>query len=526
MSLARLRQRQGRTDDARCALAAVYGTFTEGFTTLDLIDARALLTALEDQPLPAGKQQGMAAASPVATTPPPIEYSPPPPGTTPPEGPGDARQTARPAKNVNRRRFLLGAGAVLAAAAGGFGYFYWRGRQSTGAGTATAPIRVGLLFSQTGTMRDSEVPVLEMIQLTLEEINRQGGLLGRQVEYAIRDGASEEGVFAREAESLIQQEKVCVLFGCWTSASRKAVKQVVEDHHHLLVYPVQYEGVETSPHVVYTGATPNQQMLPAVDWCCDRKPGARFFLAGSDYIFPHTAHAILRHRIEEKGGQVVGEQYLPLGSLAAGELASAIKRADPDFILNTINGSSNLGFFSALRAADIKPQEVPTISFSVDEQMLRGFDSRVVAGDYAAWSYFASIPGLRNEEFVQRYRARWGQFKSVTDPMEAGFLGVRFWAQAVMEAQTEEPSAVRLAIGGQRLDAPEGPGIHLDPENQHTWKYFHLGQITSEGKFRIVLRHGAPLPPEPYLRYRSPAEWEKFQLDLYHQWGNRWSRTP
>jgi urea ABC transporter urea binding protein len=525
MSLARLRQRQGRTDDARSALAAVYGTFTEGFTTPDLADARALLTALEDQPLPAGEPQEMAPASPVATTPPQIESSPPPPDTTPLEGAGDARQLARPAKHVNRRRFLLGAGGVLVAAAGGLGYFYWRGRQSPVAGTSTAPIRVGLLFSETGFMRDSEVPVLEMVQLTLEEINHQGGLLGRPVEYVIRDGASEEVVFAREAEWLIQQEEVCVLFGCWTSASRKAVKKVVEKHHHLLVYPVQYEGVETSPHVVYTGATPNQQILPAVDWCFDRKPGARFFLAGSDYIFPHTAHAILRHRIEEKGGQVVGDQYLPLGSLEARDLAEAIKRADPDFILNTINGSSNLGFFPALRAADIKPQDVPTISFSVDEQMLRGLDPRVVAGDYAAWTYFASIPGPRNEEFVHRYQARWGEFKTVTDPMEAGYLGVRFWAQAVTAAKTEEPGAVRLAIAGQSLDAPEGPNVHVDPENQHTWKYFHLGQITPDGKFRIVLRHDAPLPPEPYLRYRSPAEWEKFQMDLYHQWGNRWSRN-
>jgi urea transport system substrate-binding protein len=339
----------------------------------------------------------------VAATPQQIEISSGPPSTaaTPtaqplpvpsrPEGARDARQTAGRWQIVNRRRFLLGAGAVLAAAGGGLGYFYWRGRQPPGAGPSNVPIRVGILFSQTGNMRDSEVPVLEMIQLTLEEINRQGGLLGRPVEYVIRDGASEEGVFAREAEWLIQHEQVCVLFGCWTSASRKAVKKVVEDHHHLLMYPVQYEGVESSPHVVYTGATPNQQMLPAVDWCCERKRGATFFLAGSDYIFPHTAHAILRHRIEEKGGQVVGEQYLPLGSLEARDLAAAVKKAAPDFILNTINGSSNLGFFSALRAVDIKPQDVPTISFSLDEEMLGGFDPRVVAGDYAAWTYFASI---------------------------------------------------------------------------------------------------------------------------------------
>jgi urea transport system substrate-binding protein len=385
---------------------------------------------------------------------------------------------------------------------------------------------VGILHSETGTMRDSEVPVLEMTQLTLEEINHQGGLLCRPVEYVIRDGASDERVFAREAERLIRQERVCVLFGCWTSASRKAVKEVVEKHGHLLVYPLQYEGVESSRHIVYTGATPNQQMLPAVDWCLKRKPGARFFLAGSDYIFPHTANAILRHYIEEKGGRVADEKYLPLGAFAAGGLAAAVKQAGPDYILNTINGSSNLGFFTALRSADIRPQEVPTISFSVDEQMLRAFDPAVVAGDYAAWAYFAAIPGDRNEAFIRRYRERWGEFKAVTGPMESAYLGVRFWAQAVAEAGTEDPDAVRMAVGGQSLDSPEGPGVRVDPVNQHTWKYFYLGQITPAGRFRIVHSYDAPQPPEPYPRYRSPAEWEKFQAELYRQWGNRWSRVP
>jgi urea ABC transporter urea binding protein len=497
MSLARLRRKQGRGGEGRAALAAVYATYTEGLTTPDLEDAAALLGALAEAPPPA----------PPAQEPAPME------------------EPALPGRRaLTRRKFLVGAGALLTAAGGWAGYSYWARRQSTTAVPSGEPIRVGILHSQTGTMHSSEVPVLEMTQLTLEDINHHGGLLGRPIEYVIRDGASDERIFAREAERLIQQDHVCVIFGCWTSASRKAVKAVVEKRQHLLVYPVQYEGVESSPHIVYTGAAPNQQLLPAVDWCCERKRGAKFFLAGSDYIFPHTAHAILRHRIEEKGGAVVGEQYLLLGDLDARSMASAIKKARPDFILNTVNGSSNLGLFSALRAEDIKPQDVPTISFSVDEQLLQGLSPRVVAGDYAAWAYFAAIPGPRNEEFVKRYKARWGELKPVTGPMEAAYLSVRFWAQAVTESGTEAPGAVRLAIGGQSLDAPEGPGVRVDPDNQHTWKYFHLGQITPEGKFRIVVAHDAPLPPEPYLRYRSRSEWEQFQMALYRRWGNRWSR--
>jgi urea transport system substrate-binding protein len=228
----------------------------------------------------------------------------------------------------------------------------------------------------------------------------------------------------------------------------------------------------------------------------------------------------------ERGARVVGERYLPLGTINAGAVAAAIRTAAPDYILNTINGSSNLGFFAALRAAGITSRAIPTLSFSVDEQLLQLFDPRTIAGDYAAWAYFAALPGSRNEEFVEHFRARWGPFRVVTGAMESAYLAVRFWAQAVTDAGTEDPAVVRAAIGGQSLDAPEGPGVRVDPRNQHTWKYFHLGQITPEGRFRVVAGHDAPLPPDPYPRFRSPAEWDQFQTELYRRWGNRWSNAP
>lgn len=442
-------------------------------------------------------------------------------GTSQPPASGTSVCPAPPHR-FDRRHFILGVGAAAATtAAGSFGVSWWKNAHP--AGPQGEPIRVGILHSETGTMSLSEGPVVRMTQFALGELSERG-LLGRPIKEFVRDGASDEETFANEAEKLIRLDRVSVLFGCWTSASRKAVKKVVEQHNSLLIYPVQYEGCEQSPNIVYTGATPNQQILPAVDWCLQRKPGAKFFLVGSDYIFPRTANAIMRHRIEEAGGSVVGERYLTLGEMEMGSLPSDIKAASPDFILNTINGSTNQSFFPALRRVGIRAQDTPTVSFSLDEQMLRQFDRHSVAGDYAAWSYFSSISGPRNASFLEAFHNKWDNLTTVTDPMESAYLGVHFWAKAVEAARSAEPDAVRLAIGDQRLDAPSGNDIYVDPHNHHTWKYFYLAQITPARDFRILVRQDAPIEPIPFPSYRSRADWEKFQNDLYRSWGNRWSK--
>lgn len=295
--------------------------------------------------------------------------------------------------------------------------------------------------------------------------------------------------------------------------------------NNLLLYPVQYEGMEASPNIIYTGATPNQQILPALDWCLRRKPKAKFFLVGSDYIFPHCANELVRHRVWEKEGQVVGEEYAPLGRLDFKAICQQIDAAAPDFILNTINGSSNEAFFAQLRAQGISSAETPTISFSVDEQVLRGMPARVVAGDYAACNYFSSIVSERNDAFIKEYHEAWGNNNGVSDAMEAAYLSVRLWAQAVEQAGSSQPVAVRAAIRGQKIDAPEGDGVRIDTDNQHTWKYFRLGQITPEGTFRIVHEHDSLTPPTPYPRYRTVEEWNRFQEGLFRKWGNRWSNA-
>ncbi|MFZ2406888.1 MAG: transporter substrate-binding protein, partial [Methylobacter sp.] len=229
---------------------------------------------------------------------------------------------------------------------------------------AVIPIKIGVLHSLTGTMAVSEKPLVDAVRLAVEEINAQGGLLGKPVEIVVADGKSDPDVFAQEAERLIEREHVSVLFGCWTSASRKAVKPVVEKHRHLLFYPVQYEGMEQSANIIYTDAAPNQQIVPGTRWAA-QKFGQRVYLVGSDYVFPRTANIIIADLINISGGKILGERYLPLGSADVAAIIEDIARKKPDVVLNTLNGDSNAAFFSALAAAGLS--DLPLVSFSVEE---------------------------------------------------------------------------------------------------------------------------------------------------------------
>jgi ABC-type branched-subunit amino acid transport system substrate-binding protein len=265
-------------------------------------------------------------------------------------------------------------------------------------------------------MANSEKPVVEATLLAIEEINEKGGVLGRPVEAVVEDGASDWPTFARLAGKLITQDRVCTVFGCWTSASRKTVKPIFEKHGHLLFYPVQYEGLEQSPNIVYTGAAPNQQILPAVKWCCAFLEKKRLFLVGSDYVFPRCANAIIRDQAASLGGQIVGEEYLLLGSQDVAGVVAKIAAAKPDIILNTINGDTNVAFFRALRAAGITAQKIPTISFSLTEEELTTLNAWDVVGDYGAWNYFMSIDRPQNHAFVRRFQAKFGQHRLTNGP--------------------------------------------------------------------------------------------------------------
>lgn len=388
---------------------------------------------------------------------------------------------------------------------------------------ARQPIRVGILHSQTGPLAASERAVIDATVLALEQINQEGGLLGRRLTWVIADGASDERVFAREAERLIRQEQVAVLFGCWTSASRKAVKPIVERERSLLFYPVQYEGCELSQNIVYTGAAPNQQIVPAVVWATEEL-GKRAFVVGSDYIFPRVAGEIIRRQLTALDGQLVGEAYVPLGSRDVREAAEAIRSLRPDFILNTINGETNLAFFRALQDPSASGPRIPVISFSIGENELTQIDNMAaLEGHYAVWNYFQSIPRPANRAFVDAFQRRFGPDRVVSDPMQAAYCGVRLWAQAVVEAGTEVAQEVRDSLPNQSLNGPEGV-LTIDPATQHLWKTVRVGRIQQNGQFEIVWDSKHPIRPLPYPISQTPAGWDRFIQDLFEGWGGRWSR--
>ncbi|MEC7502420.1 MAG: transporter substrate-binding protein [Planctomycetota bacterium] len=387
------------------------------------------------------------------------------------------------------------------------------------------PIKVGVLHSLSGTMADSERPVVDATLLALETLNQAGGVLGRPVEPIVRDGKSRAGQFAQQAEQLIREEQVVTVFGCWTSESRKTIVPIFEDADHLLVYPVQYEGMEESPNVIYLGAAPNQQILPAVDWLYREKQMRNFFIVGSDYVFPRMAAEVIEDRVKELGATVGGEIFLPLGTRNVKQAIDAIEKANPDVILNLINGSTNVAFFEDLRSRGITPDKIPSISFSVGESELARMDPESMAGDYAAWNYFQSIDTPANLDFVESFKARYGPHQVITDPMEAAYTGVMLWAAAVTEAGSIEPGAIRRGLRGVRGEGPGGE-LRIDPATQHAYRKPRIGKVLEDGQFEIIWEADEAVKPEPYPSSRTASAWRAALHDLYRGWQNKWSAPP
>jgi urea transport system substrate-binding protein len=419
------------------------------------------------------------------------------------------------------KRTLIAVVVVAAVAVGGWLGYRFAPELLQRAGLKRDPIKAGVLHSLSGTMAISEKSVVDATLLAIEEINRDGGLLGREIEPVVADGRSDWPTFAAEAERLITQEGVSVVFGCWTSASRRTVKPIFEEHDHLLFYPVQYEGLEQSENIVYTGAAPNQQIIPAVKWCADHL-GKKFVLVGSDYVFPRTANAIIKDQLTAIRGEVLAEEYILLGSTDVDRAVQQIVETQPDVILSTINGDTNVAFFEALRGAGITPDKIPTMSFSIAEDELRTLGVEPMVGDYACWNYFQSVDTEENRRFVAAFRAKYGDRRVTDDPMEAAYFGVYLWAQAVRDAATDDVREVRKALANQTFQAPEGI-VYLNAENRHTWKTVRIGRIRKDGQFEIVWASHGPVRPVPYPIYRSPSEWHAFLEDLYQGWGEKWA---
>ncbi len=360
------------------------------------------------------------------------------------------------------------------------------------------PIRVGILHSLSGTMSISETTVRDSTLMAIDEINAAGGIMGRMIEPIVEDGASDWPTFAEKARKLLLEDGVAVVFGCWTSASRKAVLPVFEENNGLLFYPVQYEGLEMSPNIVYTGATTNQQIVPAVEYLLSQGK-TKFFLLGSDYVFPRTSNTIIGAQLAAAGAEVVGEEYVPLGGTEFSSILLRIQAAAPDVIFNTLNGDSNVAFFNQYSDAGYTAETLPTLSVSIAEEEVTGIGVENILGHLVSWNYYQTVDTPANATFVAAFQARYGENRVTSDPMEAGYFGVYLWKAAVEAAGSTDVDAVRAAInaGGISTEAPEG-FVELDALTQHTVKPVRIGIIRADGLIDTI-SETEPVIPDPYL---------------------------
>ncbi|WP_110945890.1 urea ABC transporter substrate-binding protein [Streptomyces avicenniae] len=379
------------------------------------------------------------------------------------------------------------------------------GSQAAEVDTSGDTIKVGLLNSLSGTMAISEVTVRDALLLAIEEINADGGVLGRQIEPISEDGASDWPTFAEKSEKLIQQDGVAAVFGCWTSASRKAVLPVFEQNGSLLFYPVQYEGLEQSPNIFYTGATTNQQIIPALDYLREEEDVESLYLVGSDYVFPRTANRIITAYAEEHGIEIVGEDYAPLGSTEFATIATKVEDSGADAVFNTLNGDSNVSFFREYAATGLTAETMPVLSVSIAEEEVAGIGAEYLAGQLTAWNYYQTTEGAANESFVQAFQDRYGEDRPTSDPMEAAYTSVYLWAAMVEEAGSFEVEDVRAAADGITFDAPEGT-VTVDGDTQHLFKTSRIGRIGADGAITEVWSSGEPIRPDPYLETYPWAE--------------------
>lgn len=425
--------------------------------------------------------------------------------------------------SLSRRRVLrLGAGAVSASALSAFLAACGGSTKETaatattaassastaasgGAAAAGGELKVGIMHSLSGALSISEKAVVDGEQLAIEEINKAGGVMGKKLVAIVEDGASDPATFAEKAKKLVQSDKVPVVFGCWTSSSRKAVRPVFKDSASLLFYPVQYEGLEMDKNIYYLGATTNQQIVPSIEYLL--KEGKKsFFLLGSDYVFPRTANGIIKAQVAAAGAKHVAEEYVPLsgGSNDFSTVIAKIKSSGADVVYNTLNGDSNVAFFKQLLAAGLTADKLTTCSVSIAEEEARAIGGDIMKGHLVAWNYYQTTKTPANEKFVAAYKAKFGANRVTADPIEAGYTGVYLWATAANKAKSTEVAKVREALSGMSFDAPEGTVV-VNGKNNHISKTFRMGKIRPDGLIDEVFATPKPVEPDPYLETYSWA---------------------
>jgi urea transport system substrate-binding protein len=407
----------------------------------------------------------------------------------------------------NRRTFVKSLAATAVVSALGFNAVQ---------AFAAETIKVGILHSLSGTMAISETALKETALMTIAQINKAGGVMGKQLEPVVVDPASNWPLFAEKARQLLTQDKVAVVFGCWTSVSRKSVNPVFKELNGLLFYPVQYEGEELEKNVFYTGAAPNQQAIPATEYLMSKEGGSakRFVLLGTDYVYPRTTNKILRAFLKSKGVAEadIMEEYTPFGHSDYQTIIAKIKKfageGKKTAVISTINGDSNVPFYKELGNAGLKAKDVPVVAFSVGEEELRGVDTKPLVGHLASWNYFMSLKNAENDKFIKMYKD-WAvknklpnADKAVTnDPMEATYIGIHMWKQAVEKAKTTDVDKVIVAMRGQKFKAPSGFEVKMDEKNHHLHKPVFIGEVRADGQFNVVWKTKGPIKAQPWSPY-------------------------
>ena len=408
---------------------------------------------------------------------------------------------------MQRRNFIKAATLTVALAAAGL---------TSLSALAADTIKVGILHSLSGTMAISETALKETALMTIDEINKAGGVMGKKLEPVVVDPASNWPLFAEKARQLISKDKVAVTFGCWTSVSRKSVLPVYKELNGLLFYPVQYEGEELEKNVFYTGAAPNQQAIPAVEYLMSKEGGGakRWVLLGTDYVYPRTTNKILRAFLKSKGVAEadIMEEYTPFGHSDYQTIIAKIKKfageGKKTAVVSTINGDSNVPFYKELGNAGLKATDVPVVAFSVGEEELRGVDTKPLVGHLAAWNYFESIKNPENTQFIKMYKD-WAKKNNLpkadtvvtNDPMEATYIGIHMWKQAVEKAKSTDTDKVIAAMAGQTFKAPSGFTIKMDEKNHHLHKPVFIGEVKADGQFNVVWKTKGPVVADPWSDY-------------------------
>ncbi|WP_018016114.1 urea ABC transporter substrate-binding protein [Teredinibacter turnerae] len=392
------------------------------------------------------------------------------------------------------------AGITLSAAALTFGAY---------TAQAADTIKVGVLHSLSGTMAISETTLKDTVLMMVEEQNKKGGLLGKKLEAVVVDPASNWPLFAEKTKELLEKDKVDVIFGCWTSVSRKSVLPVIEELNGLLFYPVQYEGEESSKNVFYTGAAPNQQAIPAVDYLMSEDGGSvkRWVLEGTDYVYPRTTNKILEQYLLSKGVKPadISINYTPFGHSDWQTRVAEIKKfgsaGKKTAVVSTINGDANVPFYKELGNAGISAEDIPVVAFSVGEEELSGFDTKPLVGHLAAWNYFMSVDDEANDKFIAKWHKFIGSDKRVTnDPMEATYIGFNAWVKAVEKAKTTDVDKVRTAMYGIKVPNLTGGTAEVLP-NHHFTKPVLIGEIQEDGQFEIVWQTESEVPGDAWTDF-------------------------